>query len=287
MNLRIAALLHAIRAELVQKRRPQLRMRFRGRRLEEEREVLADLRSVAADLKGSVLFTNRVVDEELAVKRLLDHFSANFTRLFAPFLHVVKRADDLQNARVRHIARVVHVLNKIVRLRPFDKNPARKLFKKSVGILVLLEEGHQLLNLFAHRFHKPRILRARRKFAKFHNEPHRPVRDVHAVVVIRRIAHRQHSVGNMFEALRQHEVFQKRLFRRDGAREIEGRTRRKEAVAKPARALAMRTVGENVDGVFAEGQLRGGVNLLQTRIGRVEGRLASRRIRVFAKEEFV
>ena len=97
------------------------------------------------------------------------------------------------------------------------------------------------------------------------------------------IAHRKHPVGETFETLGEHVVLEERRLDVGFPGKVEGDARREETVAEPSGALAMRAVGEDVDGILAEGELRGAINLLETRIGAVEGRFARRRIGVFAE----
>jgi len=99
------------------------------------------------------------------------------------------------------------------------------------------------------------------------------------------VAHREHPVGETFETLGEHVVFKERRFDVGLARKIEGDARREETGAEPSGALAVRAVGEDVDGIFTEGELRCVVDFLETRIGAIEGRFARRRIGVFAEIE--
>ena len=248
VDIGIEPFLNTVRAELIEQDRPEFRIRFRRGRLKEEREILADFGSVALlNFERSVLFANRVVDEEFAVERLLADFRAHLLRFHTPFEDAVKLARRVENKSVKHIVRVVYVLNKVVRGRPLDEDPARQFFEQTVGILIFRQEIEQLDDLVAKRFDRRLIRRTARIFLKLRNEPHRPRGNKDAVVMVGGIAHGQHAVGQAFKRFGKLVVFKEDLFDVGRSGQVERDARGKEAVAQPSGALAVRAVGERVD----------------------------------------
>ena len=156
---------------------------------------MADFGAVAENLEGTVFLADGVVDEELAVKGLFTHGFANLFRLISPCGNVVEIGGGFEYGGVAHIARVVDVLDEIIRGGPFDEDPAGELFEQSVGILVLLKEFEELFNFTAQSLNDRLIDGSRRVFSEFKNEPHRPVRNIDTVVVVGGIARREHAVG--------------------------------------------------------------------------------------------
>ena len=105
-------------------------------------------------------------------------------------------------------------------------------------------------------------------FRELYGEPHRPVRDVVAVADVRRKAHGNHAFRNVGVLLRQHVVLEKKPLEVCRSGKQRRSTSQKEAVAEPARALAARTIREDVNGVLRERLPRGGEYRVQGGIGR-------------------
>ncbi len=230
-------------------------MRLRRGDAEEEREVLADLAAVARDLQLAVHAAG-VVHEELAVERLPGGSSRGCVPASrASSGRSYRRPSGGEDVRRRACSRGS---SRPARTRwpsttrrtpssgSFSSRPSafRKRLKNSRSFEHARVGGPRRVS------RSP--LRARYSSSSTH-EPHRPVRDEHAVVVVRRIAHRQHARRAGGRTSRAAGKFSRKfLSMRRVAAQVLRHARGEEAVAQPAGPLARRAVHEDVDGVLPE-----------------------------------
>ena len=120
-------------------------------------------------------------------------------------------------------------------------------------------------------------------FLQLDHEPQRPVGDEDAVVVVGRVAHRQHAVGQMGELRRQQEVLEEVLLDGRVAAQVGGDAGGEEAVAQPAGPLARGAVHEDVERVLAEGLPGGGEEAVEPLVAARELGLATFGIGVLAQ----
>ena len=256
--------------EVRDERVPEFRMRFPCRDAEREHVVLARLGALSGGPEHSVCLPHGVVAEPTSGPRLSAYRLAHALRLPGEIGDGVHSGNRVQHLRPRRVRRVVHVLHEFVRLAPLDERPPAEVFEKSVGVLESPEEIDKRQHLRLQRIHRGVIAAPVEVFRELYGEPHRPVRDVVAVADVRRKAHGNHAFRNVGVLLRQHVVLEKKALEVCRSGKQRRSTSQKEAVAEPARALAARTIREDVNGVLRERLPRGGEYGVQRRIGRPE-----------------
>ena len=255
----------ALRTEFREHCLKQRGIRFPGRNAEVERVVLARLGGVTGFLELAVRVPDCVVLKEFAVPGLFADHSTHLCRPFAQCVVAVQLCHSIQCSSPEHVRRIVHARDEvlIVAAAPFDEYPAFQIFKQSVCVHVAIEKFYQTVDLIARQDSHLVVSGAVHVIAQLQKVPHRPVRNVNAVVVVGRIAHRDHS-GGQERRLRTHcVVFEEILFDTVFSGEQCLRAGREITVAEPAGAFPGRTVGQHIHGILGKRIYSGGDDLIQ------------------------
>jgi len=116
----------------------------------------------------------------------------------------------------------------------------------------LLEVGEQFQDAWAEGFDECLIAAAGKVFLELEDEPHGPVGDEHAVVMIAGITHGQHAVREVVETNGALVILEEVVFDRGIAAEVGGDAGGEVTITEPTGAFAGGAVHEHVGGVLAE-----------------------------------
>ncbi len=166
---------------------------------------------------------------------------------------MIEGSGGLEDAGVEHVGRVVDILDEGVGGGPFDEDPAFQVFEQAGFIFEGLEIVEQLHDTWLEGVDQGAVATAGEVFFQLDDEPHGPVGDKDAVVVVGGVAHGQHAGGQELEGFGQEVAFELVFFDGGVAGEVECDAGGEEAVAEPAGPFAGGAVHKDVGGVLAEG----------------------------------
>src|ERR1039457_3906588 len=225
-------------------------MRFWRCRFEIECIVLARLSPIAGRNKLPCL-VNGIIHKELAVVRLGANYPSNRLCLLNALRQIEHAANRFERRSIEHVCRIIYILHIVIRFRPLDKYPTLQFFEETIFILERSKVVKQLEHPGSESLNYLTISAPQKILFQLNEKPKRPGRNKSAIIMIRRITHRNHSIRDIYEMPRQKEIFKETLLYLRMSAQKWRDLRSKGTIAQPSSTFPGRRVRKEVHSIGA------------------------------------